>query len=224
MATPPHEPDNQDHDPDIEDGAAAVEEAAQLLQSWTHGDLRFDDNIVSCKFVRTDEGRLVAAVMVAALHTADTVLMIPDEHAPVLELLLTMEPFDENGPDGRWVDRWRIYHGEEDDINWVFLDIDMGRMSGIIIDGDALMIANVLAEDEAGLCRAINDLGTQALQELCRNRLDKDVETPLVVGVDPGGLDVRAKFDVLRIPFPVPMELPEDIVRITKDWAAPAKG
>ena len=194
--TPPEHPDQND-------ALAIIEEACTLLQGWYKGDLRFDDNIVPCRFVRTDEGRLVAPVMVAALHTADTVLMIPDEHAPVLELLLSMAPFEESGPDGRWADRWRIYHGEEEDINWAFFDIDMGRMSGIVIDGDALLHANPLAEEEAGLCRAINELGPEALQRVCRKRLEQEVEHPLVVGVDPDGMDVRATFDVLRIPFSI---------------------
>ncbi len=210
--TPPEHPDQND-------ALAIIEEACTLLQGWYKGDLRFDDNIVPCRFVRTDEGRLVAPVMVAALHTADTVLMIPDEHAPVLELLLSMAPFEESGPDGRWADRWRIYHGEEEDINWAFFDIDMGRMSGIVIDGDALLRANPLAEEEAGLCRAINELGPEALQRVCRKRLEQEVEHPLVVGVDPDGMDVRATFDVLRIPFSIAIDTPLGIVNTVRQWA-----
>lgn len=213
MSTPP--PEHPDHD----DATAIIEEACTLLQGWYKGDLRFDDNIVPCRFVRTDEGRLVAPVMVAALHTADTVLMIPDEHAPVLELLLSMAPFEESGPDGRWADRWRIYHGEEEDINWAFFDIDMGRMSGIVIDGDALLRANPLAEEEPALCRTINELGQDALQRICRSRIEQDVERPLVVGIDPDGMDVRATFDVLRIPFSISIDSPEDIVDTVQQWA-----
>ncbi len=219
MSVPPPEHEHGDERPDGDDGAALVEEACTLLQGWYRGDLRFDDNIVPCRFVRTDEGRLVAPVMVAALHTADTVLMIPDEHAPVLELLLSMAPFEEAGPDGRWADRWRIYHGEEEDINWAFPDIDMGRMSGIVIDGDALLRANPLAEDEPGLCRALNELGADALRRICRNRIEQDVEKPLVVGVDPDGLDIRAAFDVVRIPFSIAIDTPEDIVNTVRNWA-----
>lgn len=158
--------------------------------------------------------------MVAALHTSDTVLMIPDEHAPVLELLLSLTPFEEDGPDGRWADRWRIYHGDEEDINWAFLDIDMGRMSSIVIDGDALTRANPLVEEEPVLCRAINELGPTVLKRMCRSRIDLEVESPLVVGVDPTGLDVRARFDVLRIPFPMAMDLPDDIIAAVRGWGA----
>ena len=220
MSMPPPEHEHGDEGPDSSDGAALIEEACTLLQGWYRGDLRFDDNIVPCRFVRTDEGRLVAPVMVAALHTADTVLMIPDEHAPVLELLLSLAPFEESGPDGRWADRWRIYHGEEEDINWAFLDIDMGRMSGIVMDGDSLLRANPLAEEEPGLCRAINELGPDALQRICRNRLEQDVEAPLGVGVDPDGLDIRAAFDVLRVPFSIAIDTPEVIVNTVRNWAA----
>lgn len=220
MPKPPSGPDRPDDPSPLEDGSAIIEEACNLLRSWSKGDLRFDDNIVSCRFVHACDGRLVAPVMVAAMHTSDTVLMIPDEHAPVLELLLSISPFEEEGPDGRWADRWRIYHGEEEDINWVFLDIDMGRMSGIVIDGDALIRTNPLAEDEPGLCRAINELGPPVLHQMCRSRIGQEVESPLVVGVDPTGLDLRARFDVLRIPFPMAMDLPEDILRAIRSWGA----
>jgi len=220
MPTPPAGPERPEDSSPLEDGQAVIEEACTLLQSWSRGDLRFDDNIVPCRFVHTSDGRLVAPVMVAALHTSDTVLMIPDEHAPVLELLLSLAPFQEDGPDGRWADRWRIYHGEEEDINWAFLDIDMGRMSSIVIDGDALIRANPLAEEEPALCRAINELGPAVLQRMCRSRIDLEVESPLVVGVDPTGLDVRARFDVLRIPFPMAMDLPEDIIGAVRGWGA----
>ena len=198
--TPPEHPDQND-------ALAIIEEACTLLQGWYKGDLRFDDNIVPCRFVRTDEGRLVAPVMVAALHTADTVLMIPDEHAPVLELLLSMAPFEESGPDGRWADRWRIYHGEEEDINWAFFDIDMGRMSGIVIDGDALLRANPLAEEEAGVPGDQRTRARGPAKACVASGLNRR-SSIRSSWADPDGMDVRATFDVLRIPFSIAIDTP----------------
>lgn len=209
----------QDESSPLDDSTAIIEEAYALLRSWTRGQLRFDEHIMPCRFVHAPDGRLVAPVMVATLQTADTVLMIPDETAPTLELLLSLEPFDEDGPHGALADRWRIYHGEEEDINWALFGIDMARMSGMIIDGDALLRCNLLQEDEPALCRAMNELGTNVIRKLCSKKLGVEAEEPLVVGVDPMGVDIRARFEVLRIPFGVPIDLPEDIVTTIRRWA-----
>ena len=40
-----------------------------------------------------------------------------------------------------------------------------------------------------------------------------------MVGIDPDGMDVRATFDVLRIPFSISIDSPEDIVDTVQQWA-----
>ena len=133
----------------FDEGDAAIEEAHALLRSWTRGLFRFDEHVQSLKYVISPDGRLVAPVMVAALQTTDTALHIPDDEAPVLELLLSLEPFEECGEPAALADRWRIHHGTEEDINWAIMDIDMVRISGLVVDGDAIVRANPFTAIEA---------------------------------------------------------------------------
>ena len=134
----------------FDEGDAAIEEAHGLLRSWTQGLFRFDEHVQSLKYVIAPDGRLIAPVMVAALQTPDTALYIPDDEAPVLELLLSLEAFEERGDAAALADRWRIHHGTEEDINWAVMGIDMVRISDLVIDGDAIVTINPLADVEAG--------------------------------------------------------------------------
>jgi len=204
----------------FDEGDAAIEEAHGLLRSWTQGLFRFDEHVHSLKYVIAPDGQLVAPVMVAALQTPDTALYIPDDEAPVLELLLSLEAFEERGEAAVLADRWRIHHGTEEDLNWALMNIDMVRISGLVIDGDAIVRFNPFADVEADLCRTINNLGEDTLQRICKGQLDVDVEHPCAVAIDPLGLDIRARFDVLRLPFGTTLESPDRVLAVVKSWAS----
>jgi hypothetical protein len=206
------------HEP-LEDGETAIENAYAMLRSWTQGLFRFDEHVQNLKYVIAPDGRLIAPVMVAALQTADTALYIPDDESPALQLLLSLEPFEDRGEGGKLADRWRIHHGEEEDINWTTMEIDMVRFSGLVIDGEAIVRTNLFAEVEAPLCRAVNELGNDAMRTICRSKLDVDVEHPLAVAVDPLGIDIRARFDILRLPFGTPIEDPDRVLDVVASWA-----
>ena len=204
----------------FDEGETAIENAYALLRSWTQGLFRFDDHVQNLKYVIAPNGQLIAPVMVAALQTSDTALYIPDDESPALQLLLGLEPFEDRGEAGALADRWRIHHGEEEDINWVMMEIDMARFSGLVIDGEALVRTNLFAEVEAQLCRSINDLGDDAMRRICQARLDLDVEQPRAVAIDPLGLDIRARFDIVRLPFGTPIEDPDRAIHIVRGWAS----
>jgi len=184
-----------------------VTAAYKHLRANTTGDLRFDEHLRPVKYVIAPDGRLVCPVMVAMLGTADTVLFVPDysDNASMLELQVTMLPLEERGEGGAQADRWRIHHGEPDDVRWAWLSIDAARFEEFVIDGDALMVPNPLALDEAALCKWMNQEHAADLVALCAAFGSMKVESPLMVGIDPQGIDVRATFDVVRIPSTAPM-------------------
>ena len=72
------------------------------------------------------------------------------------------------------------------------------------------MQANPLAEDEARLCRQINENNRAELRQVCRVIAHAQVESPMLVGVDRLGFDVRRRFDVLRVDAPQPMNTAAD--------------
>lgn len=180
-----------------------VESAIDFVRSHSRADLRFDGHIESLKYVVWHDGRLVAPVMVAMLTAADTTLFVPDDRDGAMELMVTLEAFEESGEQGTMADRWRIYHGEPPDVRWAVMTIDAARFNGMFVDGEAFAESNPLASTEAALCREINQHHTPALRAFADKRGGMAIESPVLVGVDPRGADIRAAFDIVRAPFKI---------------------
>lgn len=191
-----------------------VERCHAFLRANSTGDLRFDEHLRPVRYVVAADGRLVAPVMVAMLQSMDTVLFVPDCAENATEVQVTLEPFDEHGPDGGLCDRWRIYHGEPDDVRWARLDIDAARFEGAVIDGQALVRPNPLAPDEPQLCTEMNKRPGGMLHLLCLHLAGTRLKQPVMVGIDPLGVDVRGTFQVFRLPAPEPMNTPDDARRV----------
>ena len=191
-----------------------VEAAYAFLRGHTRGDLQFEDHARPIRFVIGPDGRVATSVMYAMLEAVDTVLFVPREGDGAMEMGVTLLRLDERGGDGAMTDRWRIYHGDPQDIHWAFLEIDAARYEGSVIDGPALVRANPLADDESRLCRMINQEHRQDLEPLCRRVADVEIENPVMVGIDPLGIDVRGPFDVVRVPSTEPMPTAADAERV----------
>jgi hypothetical protein len=182
-----------------------IEAAEQFLRAHTRGDLRFDEHLRPVRYVIAPCGRLLAPVMVAMLQSFDNVLFVPEFAEGAMEVQVTLEQFEEHGPHGALADRWRIHHGEPQDVRWAFIEIDAARFEGSVIDGTALRLKNPLADLESKLCRAMNHQRMDDLRALCGHFARLQVESPVMVAIDPGGLDVRGRFEVVRIASPEPM-------------------
>jgi hypothetical protein len=171
--------------------------------SWLHGHLsgllQFDENVLPMKVVIDQEGRLVSPVMVAMLTAEQTVLYLPDEEESSLHLMVSLERFDEDGADGHLADRWRIYHGEPDDVRWAIMHIEAARLNGIFYDGDGLLIPNALGRVESSICRWANEHLVEGLRAACLKEREIDIKDPRLVGVDQFGFDVRGRFGVVRL-------------------------
>lgn len=179
-----------------------LDDALRFLHAHLEGELQFDEHLRPMKIVIAPDGRAVGPVMVAMIEAAETVLFLPHADDEAMQLLVTLEPFKEEGPDGARADRWRIYHGEPEDVNWAVFSIDAAKFNGAMIDGSALQRANPLAAEEARLCRRFNQEEPALLARLCQ-RAGLTIEDPRLVGVDPWGFDIRARFQVVRLPAPV---------------------
>jgi hypothetical protein len=191
---------------------ATVEAAYRFLRANTTGDLQFDEHLRPIKYVIAPDGRLAAPVMVAMIRAQETVLFIPEDaetETGVLQLLLTVTQFDERGSDGAIADRWRIHHGEPEDVRWAFLGIDAGKFRGSVIDGEVLMRPNTLAADEPKVCKAMNQR-PDVLRALALHHAHLEIEKPLMVGLDPLGIDIRGRFDVVRVEAARPMTGADD--------------
>jgi len=202
----------------MSDANSVIDKAWAFLRGHTRADLRFDEHMRPVKYVIAPDGRPAAPVMVAMLQAMDGVLFIPEYVDDSMELHVTILQFEERGPDAAVADRWRIYHGEPDDVRWAYLKVDAARFTGMVIDGDALEKPNTLANDEARLCRELNQK-TDLLRRLCEHYGTMRVEQPVMVGIDPLGIDLRARFDVVRVPASRPMRNADEAISILTEMA-----
>lgn len=189
-------PEHLDSDP-----SAVLLDAAITLRMWTRGDLRHDALTTPIRFVPIPDGRLVASVSAGMLAAVDCALAVPDEQAPAMELAVTLEAFEATGAAESDGDRWRIYHGDPPHSRWAAMGLDAVRFRGSIIDGPALQQPNPLASVEPRLCGLLNREHRDEVRDLMKRALGLQSEDPRVVGIDPLGLDIRNRFDVVRIAF-----------------------
>ena len=196
-----------------------IRKALAFMHGHLSGLIRFDENVVPMKVVVENEGRLVAPVMVAMLTAGDTVIHLPDEEETSMHLMVTLEEFEESGPDGEMADRWRIYHGEPEDLKWAVMHIDAVRLDGVFYDGDGLLVPNRLAQVESASCWWANENLGDGLRAACLAAHDLELNDPRLVGVDPLGFDVRGRFDIVRLEAGTPLESEEsartELQRIT---------
>ena len=110
-----------------------------------------------------------------------------------------LEEIQDSGEHAALCDRWRIYHGEPEDVRWARISIDAAKFDGRMFDGLALMEPNALAEAEPRVCRKVNAEMRGLLKQACLRVAEVEIEDPRLVGVDPLGFDIRGRFDVVRL-------------------------
>lgn len=225
-----HEDEHEDEDFIPEEHAVddsmlddSVVDACRYLRAHLTGLISFDGEFVPIKLVVAPDGVLVAPVMVAMLRSFDIALFLPDEGEDSMHMQVTLEEIGEKGEHAALCDRWRIYHGEPEDVRWARITIDAAKFRGMMFDGIALMRPNPLADVEAKVCRRINGEMRETLKAAVASVASLEVEDPRLVGVDALGFDVRGRFDVVRLPADPPIADGDDAVDALEELAATAE-
>lgn len=200
----------------------AILAARAFLRAHLSGTIAFDGEFVPIKVAPTPDGALVAPVMVAMLRTFDNAIFLPDEGEDAMHMQVTLEEIHDRGDDAALCDRWRIYHGEPEDVRWARISIDAAKFRGMMFDGLALMEPNALASVEARICREVNGSMADVLRAAVASVTGLEIESPRLVGVDPLGFDVRGRFDVIRLPADPQIADEEDAVAALEELADPA--
>jgi hypothetical protein len=94
----------------------------------------------------------------------------------------------------------------------------MARFDGCILDGSAVQQPNQLAAVEPRICGLLNREHLTNLHQAVQTMLQLDLEDPRVVGLDPTGLHVRARFDIVRLPFEVSIDSPANAEQSVLDF------
>ncbi len=192
------------------DEQQATKEAWKFLRSNSTATIRFGEHLQEVSYVICNDGVMVIPVMVAMLQPHDMVMYVPEYVDDCMEMHVSLEQFSEDGEDGVRTDRWQMYHGEPPDVQWAKVEIDAARFHEMFIDGEGLCRVNEFAELEASLCKRLNSSSAK-LAEACRNVAHVEVESPLLVGVDPLGLDIKARFGIVRLEPKMPFENAQQI-------------
>ncbi len=202
--------------------SAPIIQAREFLRAHLSGSIGFDGDFVPLKIVVASDGALIAPVMVAMLRSFDITLFLPDEGEDSMQLQVTIEEIFDKGETAAMCDRWRIYHGEPEDVRWARFTIDAAKFRGRMFDGSVFMVTNPLAECEAKICREINAQRRDTLKAVAASLAGLEIEDPRLVGVDPLGFDVRGRFDVVRLPADPPIADEEDAFAALDDLAGDA--
>ena len=132
-------------------------------------------------------------------------LYAPDdslENPECLQVFATCTEINPNTHEA--ADRWLAYHLKPTHARWAKLNIQSVKRLDEVLDGDLVRLANPLRRHEGRLCRAVNS-NTDALAIACERAAGIAPQEPRMVGVDPWGADVRARFDIIRMEFPQPV-------------------
>ena len=125
-------------------------------------------------------------------------LLVPDEHDPTVAALLSIETTS-SLPAAVEI-RFEIYHGRAHEAHWGVATVEALRYHAEAYDRQEFSLTDALVAHEPSLCRALN-AQAPGLRAMCEALAGARVEEPVAVGVDPDGLDVRARFGIVRIEF-----------------------
>jgi len=182
----------------FDDDADAPRDAERMLRGNTTATLQFGEFTENLKYVLDHRSEPIAPIVPAMISSFDAILFIPDQTDISLEIMVTPEEIDIESED---VDRWRIYHGEPKHNLFARFYIEAIKYGEHVIDGESFAHEHPLLAAEPGVCKHMNADHQEDLRVLCRHFAHVDVERPMMVGLDPYGIDVRAKFGIVRVEF-----------------------
>jgi hypothetical protein len=180
-------------------------EARRALRRWHEGWLTASAFAGPARYVIDDDtGRLTLFAEPQALEQEAPALLIPEESEPELELLLDLQ---RQPPEVAHRDRWRAYHAAyepERAGEWASAIAETVRLcitpGPEVFDGPDVCQPNPLRQHLTGLLREPNRRRDD-LARAVRARIGEASVAPVAVGADPWGLDVRARFGVIRLEF-----------------------
>jgi hypothetical protein len=187
------------------------------LRRHHQGVLAFDDLVEEVLFVLDpSSGEPVLPVSAPALSAQSVMLYAPDDalaNPDCLQVHASPEEIDPNREDA--CDRHGAYFGRPAHARWARLRVESAKRLDVVLDGDLVRLANPLRRYEGALCKAVN-ANTRSLALACERNAGVLPEQPVLVGVDPWGVDVRARFGIVRLDFEQPASTPaEAAARLT---------
>ncbi len=189
-----------------------ADSAWEFLRSNSTATVKFGEHSHDLSYVIASTGELIIPAMVAMLQPCDIVMFVPEYCDNCMEMHVSLQQFLPTGEQGMLADRWNVYHGDSPDVQWALVAIDMARFHEMFVDGESLCRENPLAETEASVCKELNMQRKDAVRATCLAKTNVSVKEPVVIGIDPLGVDIRAPFGVVRIPTLEPFASADDVL------------
>ena len=184
-----------------------VDLARRHVRRFRRGVLRIDDEVCPCAFVIDGrDGRFVVPCDEELTNAGDVVLYVPDDGFEEMALLIDVTPLEGEFDEAK--DRHLAYHGRSICSSWFRCRVDSAKWGGEMYEGSVLLGPNPIRGIEPGLCKRLN-ADRETLARLCELLTRVRPESPLCVGVDHLGMDVRTRVGVIRVEWPGEIEGPE---------------
>lgn len=182
--------------------------ASHLLRSAWSATLLYDQSPFETKcMLDPRDGVYIVSIVEDALDATDLVLASPrDSFDSRIRISITLDP--DTTEEQR--DRFTAYHLPATKPllargSFEFAKID----SGEVVTSEDCSLRNPLINEMGSLCKVLNS-NRDLLAKVCKESSGVEHESPLAVGVDHIGIDVRARFGLVRIVLPEPIEKPDD--------------
>ena len=178
--------------------------AHRRLFGWHEGVLNIDGEFRTCRFIIDPaSGNPAAPVHASVFQAPSLVLHIPEDEPEAVHLTLRAVEVDPRNSEA--ADRWSAYFGPHPEGRFGILEIESFKRLDSVLDGELARPLHPFRHAEGRLCKAMNQ-DRAALADACERlrgtRPELRPDSPLCVGVDPFGLDLRIAFGVTRLDFP----------------------
>ena len=177
----------------------------RTLRRYHEGTIAFNERRSPSMFIaEAATGAIVLPAEAGMTRAEELTLYAPEESAWVMQIAL-VPVLIERPESEEAVDRWAAYHGRSASKSWIRCSIDGAKTESMVYGPEALMLPNALGAAEFKLIKKLN-ADQEGLARACRVHGPIEVADPVAVGVDPFGVDVRARFGIVRLEFPEGVE------------------
>ena len=175
---------------------------ARAIRRYAAAVLLRDELAERVRFVISPAGHFVIAADPGLENAEEIVAHVPEEaHDAVQVMFETATPIDRAVEAD--ADRYLAAHGEPADRLLYRLRPHAAKLEGHVFDGSEIRLENPLAREIGPLLREWNRAPGRIIAA-CRGAVRVAPISPVIVGVDPLGADVRASLGIIRLEFDTP--------------------
>ncbi|MFK7758331.1 MAG: hypothetical protein AB8C13_00105 [Phycisphaerales bacterium] len=188
----------------LDPNADILNRAVHLMRSSWSATLLYDQSPFDSRcMIDPRSGVFIMSIVPDALDANDIVLAAPrDSYETQIRISVTLDATVSEEQQ----DRFTAYHIPASTpllacAKMVYAKLD----SGEVVTDEQCSLSNPLISKMPSLCRALNS-DRDRLSRICASMTGVSHETPIAVGVDDRGIDIRARFGLVRCGFDTPIE------------------